>query len=58
MKQVTYLRMQHALSLQAANQKIAAVSDAVGYETPFAFSVAFKRVIGRCPSSFHRRLTF
>lgn len=56
MRQVTHLRMQHALSLLAANQKIASVSDAVGYETPFAFSVAFKRTLGRSPSSFRDKL--
>lgn len=54
MRQVTYLRMQHALSLLAANQKVAAVADAVGYETSFAFSIAFKRTIGRNPSAFNK----
>ncbi len=56
MRHVAHLRMQHALSLLAANQKVAAVSGAVGYETPFAFSIAFKRIIGRSPSSFQRKL--
>lgn len=54
MRQVTYLRMQHALSLLAANQKVSVVAEAVGYETPFAFSIAFKRTIGRSPSAFHQ----
>lgn len=57
MRHVAHLRMQHALSLLAANQKIVAVSKAVGYETPFAFSIAFKRIIGRSPSNFRHRLT-
>lgn len=52
MQQVTRLRMQHAVSLLASDQKVQAVAEAVGYENVFAFSTAFKRQMGRSPKEF------
>jgi len=49
---VTHLRMQHALSLLANGQKVEASARTVGYEDAFAFSTAFKRIMGRPPSEF------
>lgn len=53
MRQVTYLRMQHAGELLATtNQKIEAIAASVGYENPFVFSSTFKKWIGWRPSQF------
>jgi AraC-like DNA-binding protein len=52
MQQVTHLRMQHAVSLLASSQKVLSVAATVGYENMFAFSTAFKRVMGRSPRQF------
>lgn len=51
MMQVTTLRMNRAMNLlQTTNLTVSAISEAVGYATPFAFSAAFKRW-GGCPPS-------
>lgn len=50
MSHVTYLRMQYARSLLAMGQKVDYVARRVGYENPYAFSTAFRRVIGHPPS--------
>ncbi|MES2459523.1 MAG: AraC family transcriptional regulator [Armatimonadota bacterium] len=53
MRQVTYLRMRHAASLLASDfYTIEAVARKVGYENPFAFSTAFKRVMSVTPSGY------
>lgn len=55
MQQVAYLRMQRAaMLLQSAEATVESVARAVGYDNPFAFSVAFKRWIGTSPGRYHR----
>ena len=49
MQHVTRLRMNHAESLLRSGQKVEFVAHRVGYENPFAFSVAFKRHKGVSP---------
>lgn len=51
-RHLTYLRMRHASELLAhSDEKIEQIGRKVGYDNPFAFSVAFKREIGMPPSS-------
>ncbi|MFA6961549.1 MAG: AraC family transcriptional regulator [Opitutaceae bacterium] len=52
MQQVTRLRMQHAVSLISSGYKIEVVARAVGYENAFAFSTAFRRLMGSPPSTY------
>lgn len=53
MEHVTHLRMQHAVALFASGHySVTSVAERVGYMTPFAFSVAFKRVLGLPPSEY------
>jgi len=53
MAYVTRLRMQHAASLLASGRySVAEVGFRVGYDNPFAFSTAFKRLQGAPPASF------
>lgn len=55
MEYLTHLRMKRAtILLMRTNQKIAVIAEDVGYENPFAFSTAFKRVIGVSPHEFSR----
>jgi AraC-like DNA-binding protein len=55
MEQVTFLRMRRAAALLiSANYTIQQVAEAVGYTNPYAFSTAFKRVIGMPPSQYRR----
>lgn len=55
MEQVTYLRMQHAAALLLTSDlSVAQAAHAVGYANPFAFSTAFKRVMGVPPSRYRR----
>jgi AraC-like DNA-binding protein len=55
MRQVAFLRMRHAASLLASDfYTIEAVAQKVGYENPFAFSTAFKRVMGVSPSAYRK----
>jgi AraC-like DNA-binding protein len=55
MEHLAYLRMKRAaVLLVRTNQKIAVIAGDVGYENAFAFSTAFKRVIGMSPSEFLR----
>lgn len=50
---VTRLRMQHAASLLASGRySVAEVAFRVGYDNPFAFSTAFKRLQGEPPARF------
>ena len=51
MQHVTWLRMQRAATLLSSHRmSVVAVATAVGYDNPFAFSTAFKRVVGQPPS--------
>jgi AraC-like DNA-binding protein len=55
MRQVAFLRMRHGASLLASDfYTIETVAQKVGYENPFAFSTAFKRVMGVSPSAYRR----
>lgn len=55
MEQVTWFRMRKAAALLASTpHKVEAIGRAVGYENPFAFSTAFKRFLGRSPSSYRQ----
>jgi AraC-like DNA-binding protein len=50
---VTRLRMNHAMSrLLQTNMTLADIAEEVGFASPFAFSAAFKREVGRSPSQF------
>lgn len=52
-QQVTYLRMRRAVDLlTTTHDKVETVANAVGYESPFTFSNAFKRWTGRRPSDY------
>lgn len=51
--QLTWLRMRHAASLLTmGNDPVGAIAAVVGYENAFAFSVAFKRVLGVSPAMY------
>lgn len=54
MTYLTRLRMHHAAALLETGQKIAFVAGQVGYQNQFAFSTAFRRVIGTTPSSLRK----
>ncbi|GCE46028.1 AraC-like DNA-binding protein [Thermosporothrix hazakensis] len=57
MKHVTLLRMRRAITLLASEYyTIEEISERVGYENPFAFSTAFKRLMGISPSQYRRQL--
>lgn len=56
MRQVTALRMRQATALLASESyTVEAVAHLVGYENPFAFSVAFKRHQGISPSEYRQK---
>ena len=56
MNHVTALRMHQAMSLLASESyTIEAVAQQVGYDSPFAFSAAFKRHQGISPSEYRQR---
>ncbi len=51
MMQVAWMRMSRAAALlQTTNLRVDAVAEAVGYSSAFAFSTAFRRIMG-CPPS-------
>lgn len=51
--QLTWLRMQRAATLLTSRRAtVSDVAQAVGYDNAFAFSTAFKRVLGKSPSSW------
>lgn len=53
MRHVTYLRMRHAAALLSSGAyTVGAAAERVGYTNDFAFSTAFKRVMGRPPSVY------
>ncbi len=56
MRQVTMLRMQEAVSLLCSGFTVEAAAHAVGYENAFAFSTAFRRVMGMPPSEAAARV--
>ena len=52
-QQVTYLRIRSAVNLLATTEdKVETIARAVGYQSPFTFSNAFKRWTGRRPSEY------
>ena len=53
MRRVTELRMRHAASLLSTGAyTVERAAAQVGYDNPFTFSAAFKRLLGRPPSAF------
>ena len=57
MRLVLRLRMQRAESmLQSTDEPVAAIAARVGYENPFAFSVAFKRWSRQSPRAFRQQM--
>ena len=53
MHHVTYLRMHRAAALvKTTSRKLGDIALSVGYTDPFAFSVAFKRVMDISPSHY------
>ncbi len=55
MAHLTWLRMKRAaLLLERTDQKISSIAEDVGYQNAFAFSTAFKRVMGTAPHTFAR----
>ena len=53
MEHVTKIRMRHAVSLLVTGHyTVSAVAERVGYSSPFAFSAAFKRLLGIPPSHY------
>lgn len=52
MQHVAWLRMQRAnLLIRSTSMKMSVIARMVGYENPFAFSTAFRRIYGNAPSS-------
>ena len=55
MQQVTHMRMSRAAALlESTPQKLQAVAAAIGYESAFTFSTAFKRWAGRSPNAYRQ----
>ena len=54
MQYLALWRMQLASRLLADGSRIAAVADAVGYESEAAFSRAFKKLVGQPPGTWRR----
>ena len=53
---VTYLRMRRAVHyLTTTHDKVETIGQAVGYESPFTFSNAFKRWTGKRPSDYREK---
>jgi AraC-like DNA-binding protein len=49
--------MNHAMSrLLQTNMTLAAIAEEVGFASPFAFSAAFKREVGRSPAQFRSQV--
>jgi AraC-like DNA-binding protein len=57
MQYLAMWRMQLASRLLADGGHVAAVADAVGYESEAAFSRAFKKLVGRSPATWRRGST-
>lgn len=57
MRHVTLLRMRHAAALLASDSySVEDVAQQVGYENTFAFSTAFRRVLGDSPTGYRKRV--
>ena len=56
MQYLALWRMQLASRLLAEGRQVAAVADAVGYESEAAFSRAFKKLVGQAPATWRRSL--
>jgi transcriptional regulator GlxA family with amidase domain len=57
LRHLTCLRMQHAAGLlELPRFTVERVAELCGYENPFAFSTAFKRVMGYPPSQLRPRM--
>ena len=54
MQYLALWRMQLASRLLVEGGQVAAVADAVGYESEAAFSRTFKKVVGRAPATWRR----
>lgn len=52
---LTHIRLTLAARLLDSDEKVAHVARSVGYESEFAFSRAFRRHFGECPSRFRAR---
>ncbi|MGE3511013.1 MAG: AraC family transcriptional regulator [Vicinamibacterales bacterium] len=57
MQYLALWRMQLASRLLCDGQGVAAVADAVGYESEAAFSRAFKKLVGEAPALWRRRIS-
>ncbi len=58
MQHVTQLRMRQAQAmLSIAGLSIVDIARAVGYDNPFAFSTAFKRITGQSPSTYRQSMS-
>jgi AraC-like DNA-binding protein len=58
LKHLTWLRMKRAaFLLERTDEKIATIAETVGYENAFAFSVAFKWMMGVSPLGFSKGLS-
>lgn len=56
MQTVTRLRMKQAEELLNSDYPLKMIADMVGYQNPFAFSVAFKRYAGCSPSEYRKMI--
>lgn len=54
MQYLALWRMQLASRLLAEGRRVAAVADAVGYESEAAFSRAFKKLVGQAPAAWRK----
>jgi AraC-like DNA-binding protein len=57
MQYLALWRMQLASRLLSEGRQVAAVADAVGYESEAAFSRAFKKLVGQAPATWRRAAT-
>jgi len=55
MEMVARQRMERATGLLLRQLKLADVAEKVGYDSPFSFSRAFKRILGVSPENYRRR---
>jgi len=54
MRRVKLLKMRHAANLLLANVPVDVAAQRVGYDNAFAFSTAFKRIMGKPPTAYRR----
>ena len=56
MEMVARIRMKHSMKfLQDRSIKLTDVAERVGYQSPFSFSKAFKRIVGMTPEDFRHQ---